>query len=122
MTIISSELPVIDIAYLEDMREWVGDDTLRTLIDDAPASIAAELASISQSWQADDLHAVRENGHRLKGAAGSLALRRLADLGHTVQRIDDLADGQVLGLLEDTAAEALRALADYRATKLLPAA
>ncbi len=83
-----SDLPVLDNAYLEDMRQWVGDSTLLGLLATAPDSFTGELAAIRSAWNAKDLQTVRETGHRLKGAAGSVGCRRLADLGHQFQKLE----------------------------------
>lgn len=79
--------PVLDPTYLEDMRQWVGNEALQALLATAPDSFRAELAAIQAGWTAGDLRAVRENAHRLKGAAGSVGCRRLADAAQVLQKI-----------------------------------
>lgn len=121
MTIANSELPVLDIAYLDDMRGWIGDDVLASLLEVAPESFAGELASIETNWQAADLREVQEAGHRLKGAAGSVACRRLSDAGQTFQLLPALDQPGVIDELRAEVAAAKAALAEY-CTRLTPAA
>lgn len=84
-----SALPVLDPAYLDDMRQWVGDSTVLALLAAAPQSFRDELTQITEAWQARNLRGVRENAHRLKGAAGSVGCRRLADTAQSIQKSGD---------------------------------
>jgi CheY-like chemotaxis protein len=80
-------LPVLDSAYLDDMRQWVGDETVLALLATAPDSLRGEFAALRAAWAAGDLHQVHETGHRMKGAAGSVGARRLAALAHAMQNL-----------------------------------
>lgn len=86
--------PIIDDAYLEDMRQWVGDATLLSLLATAPESFTGELAAIQAAWQSGDLAAVHETAHRLKGAAGSVGCRRLAETAHRMQKLTQAEFGE----------------------------
>ncbi|MEW5727904.1 MAG: Hpt domain-containing protein [Pseudomonadota bacterium] len=114
-TITAAEAPVLDIAYLDDMRGWVGEEVLAGLLDAAPGSLAEMIAAIQEAWAAADLGEVREAGHRLKGGASSIACRRLADIGHRIQFLAGLDDRAVLAELEAEGGEATAAIASYRA-------
>ncbi|HLO75177.1 MAG TPA: ATP-binding protein [Magnetospirillum sp.] len=102
-----STAPVLDDAYLEDMRQWVGDATLLSLLATAPTSFFDELQAIRAAWEAGDITGVRENAHRLKGAAGSVGCRRLAEVAQGLQKLPD-ADLGATGHL-DQLAEAVEA-------------
>lgn len=116
--------PVLDLAYLEDMRQWVGDDTLLSLLSTAPESFAGELTAIGAFWDSGDLHMVRETAHRLKGAAGSIGCRRLADMAHRLQKMEDaeLVDAGHLGALNEAIDAALTELSQWRPTAAAAAA
>jgi len=109
-------VPVLDSAYLEDMRQWVGDATLLSLLATAPESFNGELTTIRSASEAQDFQLMRETAHRLKGAAGSVGCRRLADLAHQIQRMDmaELAKYDGFPLLESEAAQALAEMAAWR--------
>lgn len=108
--------PVLDPTYLDDMRQWVGDQTLLTLLASAPESFMTELAAIRLAWEDGNAQGVRENAHRLKGAAGSIGCRRLADLAQAMQGIadDDLSALGRLRELETEVATAIAAAACWR--------
>ncbi|MBC7950655.1 MAG: response regulator [Rhodospirillaceae bacterium] len=103
--------PVLDLAYLEDMRQWVGDDTLLSLLSTAPDSFSEERTAMSTGWQNGDLSMVRETAHRLKGAAGSIGCRRLSELAHRLQRMTE-AELSAPGHLDDLTREMDAALAE----------
>lgn len=108
--------PVLDPAYLDDMRQWVGDETLLNLLATAPDSFNTELASIRLAWNSGNAQAVRENAHRLKGAAGSVGCRRLADMAQALQK---MADGDLVAIerldtLEQEVASAIAAATCWR--------
>ncbi|MCR6632298.1 MAG: response regulator [Magnetospirillum sp.] len=84
-----TELPILDGSYLDDLRQWVGDATVLTLLASAPASFNDEMAAIRAAWSRRDPQSMRENAHRLKGAAGSVGCRRLAELAQTLQKMRD---------------------------------
>lgn len=108
-----SDEPILDTPYLDDMREWVGGEALITLLACAPEALKAELAILRAAWDRADLSEVRETGHRLKGAAGSVACRRLAAMGHTVQTLRGLDESHLLDMLDDAVEAALSAIAAY---------
>lgn len=110
------EFPLLDQAYLEDMRQWVGDSTLLTLLATAPASFSDELAAIRAAWHGGNVDAVRENAHRLKGAAGSVGCRRLSALAQTLQRVaaEELTSPALLQELETEVAAAIAAATQWR--------
>lgn len=111
MTVADNDLPLLDTPYLDDMRGWLGDDVLASLLLTAPESFAAELATIETKWRNADLREVQEAGHRLKGAAGSVACRRLSDAGQTFQMLSGLDRP---AMIEDLKTEvAAAALAEY---------
>ncbi|MBX9635806.1 MAG: response regulator, partial [Magnetospirillum sp.] len=111
-----SQAPVIDRAYLEDMRQWVGDTTLLSLLATAHDSFTGELAVIRKGWASGDLTSVRETAHRLKGAAGSVGCRRLADLSHRIQKLTqaELGENQILEDLIQEVAIALEAISQWK--------
>ncbi|MGE5514461.1 MAG: ATP-binding protein [Bacteroidota bacterium] len=113
---VTSTTPVLDPAYLDDMRQWVGDATLLTLLATAPDSFNDELASIRTAWRDGDLQGVRENAHRLKGAAGSVGCRRLAEVAQAAQKITaaDLATPTLLRELETGVVAAIAAATQWR--------
>ncbi|MBC7905794.1 MAG: response regulator [Rhodospirillaceae bacterium] len=108
--------PILDVAYLEDMRQWVGDDTLVSLLATAPDSFNGELSAIGSAWERGDLNMVRETAHRLKGAAGSIGCRRLSDLAHRLQKMDEaeLSEAGYLDTLTTEISAALCELAQWR--------
>lgn len=112
----SSTAPVLDPAYLEDMRQWVGDATLVTLLTTAPDAFQEELTAIRAAWHDGNLQGVRENAHRLKGAAGSVGCRRLSDTAQTIQKItrEDLGNAGYLSQLEAEVATAVAAATQWR--------
>lgn len=111
-----SGLPVLDSAYMDDMRQWVGDATALTLLAAAPESFRDELAAITAAWGNGDEKTVRENAHRLKGAAGSIGCRRLADAAQALQKTGalNLADRAPLDHLTQEVAAAIDAAAAWR--------
>lgn len=108
--------PVLDLDYLEDMRQWVGDDTLLSLLSTAPASFDGELTTIGAAWDSGDIHMVRETAHRLKGAAGSIGCRRLADLAHRLQKMteEELSDRSHEDVLAQEVKAALAQVCQWR--------
>jgi HPt (histidine-containing phosphotransfer) domain-containing protein len=61
---------------------------------------------------------VRETAHRLKGAAGSIGCRRLSDMAHRLQRMDETelgAPSHLAELIEEIDA-ALAELSQWRPT------
>ncbi|MGE5478101.1 MAG: ATP-binding protein [Bacteroidales bacterium] len=112
----ATDAPVLDGHYLEDMRQWVGDSALLTLLATAPDSFNAELASIQAAWREGNAVSARENAHRLKGAAGSVGCRRLAELAQQIQKLNpsDLGDPGLLGRLEGEVAAAIAATSQWR--------
>jgi HPt (histidine-containing phosphotransfer) domain-containing protein len=105
---------VIDRAYLEDMKEFVGTETLAGLIDDAPGSFRREYHDLEAGWRRGDAAAVHEFAHRLKGAAGSIGAARLSAVAHLCQQ-GPLCDAATLARLAREIAAAETALADYLA-------
>lgn len=81
--------PVLDMDYVEDMRHWVGDATVTSLMTSAPQSFTQELADLREAWHEGDIQTVREKAHRLKGAAGSVGCRRLSDLAQIIQKLPE---------------------------------
>lgn len=110
----ASGLPVLDHAYLEDMRQWVGEATVLALLAGAPASFDEELAAITRAWESGDKRRLRENAHRLKGAAGSVGCRRLADVAQSIQHEDGPGDRRRLDRLTAEAAAAAVAITAWR--------
>lgn len=110
------EPPLLDHAYLEDMRQWVGDTTLLTLMSTAPESFNGELEAIGAAWQSGNVTGVRENAHRLKGAAGSVGCRRLAAMAQALQKVaaEDLRRTDLLNELKHEVAAASAATTDWR--------
>lgn len=110
------EPPLLDFAYLEDMRQWVGDATLLTLLATAPGSFLGEMEAIRAAWHKGDAEGVRENAHRLKGAAGSVGCRRLAALAQTLQKVggEELRAHALLQTLEEEVATAIAAATQWR--------
>lgn len=108
--------PVLDEAYMNDMRQWVGDGTALTLLAAAPDSFRDELQAITAAWNNGDGKSVRENAHRLKGAAGSVGCRRLAETAQILQRSDiqDLNDRQPLERLTADVTAAIAATTAWR--------
>lgn len=105
---------ILDHPYLDDMREWVGDDVIATLLSSAPEALRAEIASLRAAWERADLAEIREVGHRLKGAAGSVACRRLASMGQMIQTLPDLPkDAGFLDPIADAVEEAAISIAAY---------
>jgi Signal transduction histidine kinase len=118
-----SEIPVVDDSYLEDMRQWVGDDTLLGLLGSAPDSFTGEMAIIRAAWECGDLDVVRETAHRLKGAAGSVGCRRLSSFAHVIQKLEaaTLARRDMLEQLEDEVAAAAAQVCCWRPSETPPA-
>lgn len=110
------ESPLLDHDYLEDMRQWIGDATLLTLLATAPDSFRSEQDAIRAAWHAGQVDNVRENAHRLKGAAGSVGCRRLAALAQALQKVaaEDLAALDLLQELEMEVAAAIAAATQWR--------
>ncbi len=111
-----TDQPMLDRAYLDDMRQWVGDATLASLMDTAPQSFAFELAALKTAWGSGDLAEFREVAHRLKGAAGSIGCRQLSERASTLQGLGDDADGErnrLLDQLPTLIEQSLQALRDY---------
>jgi HPt (histidine-containing phosphotransfer) domain-containing protein len=111
-----ADLPVTDRAYLDDMRGFVGDETLISLIDCAGTSLRGDLASLAAAAASGDLTEVREAAHRLKGAAGSIGATRLAAMAQSCQAGPELvvADPATLAGLETALDDADAALVLYR--------
>lgn len=109
-------LPVLDPAYVEDMRQWVGDQTLLSLLATAPESFNTELNAIRLAWNSGNGQGVRENAHRLKGAAGSVGCRRLAEMAQSLQKMADmdLIAIERLEALEQEVAAAIAATTSWR--------
>ncbi len=108
--------PVLDPAYLDDLRQWVGDATALTLLAAAPESFRDELAAITAAWHGGDAKGVRENAHRLKGAAGSIGCRRLAEAAQALHKTEaiDLGDRAPLQRLTAEVAAAIDAATAWR--------
>lgn len=116
------ELPLLDHAYLEDMRQWIGDSTLLTLLSTAPDSFNGELAAIRTAWLGRMVEEVRENAHRLKGAAGSVGCRRLAAMAQDLQKVvvEELDLPDRLHALEMEVATASAAATQWRPREVDP--
>ena len=108
--------PALDPDYIEDMRQWVGDSTVLALLAAAPQSFREELSRITAAWEAGDSRTVRENAHRLKGAAGSVGCRRLSETAQAIQKGDpsDLSDRHLLDRLTAEVDRAIAAAATWR--------
>lgn len=113
------DAPIVDLSYLEDMRQWVGDDSLIGLLATAPESFNGELAAIRAAWEIMDLQAVRETAHRLKGAAGSVGCRRLAEMANQLQKMSEgeLAERQRLDDLIEEVRTAVVEITAWRPTE-----
>lgn len=111
----TDDVPVLDAAYLDDMRGWVGDEVLAELLEAAPMSLDDMIGGVRGAWENGDLAAVHEAGHRLKGGAASIACRRLAELAHRIQTITGLEDSAALTRISREAEAAKDAIAGYRA-------
>lgn len=105
--------PILYTPFLDDMREWLGDDVLVPLLDCAPEALRAEMGALRVAWHRADLDEVRETGHRIKGAAGSVACRRLASMAHTFQMLDGLEDSRMLDTLHAAVEDAASAITAY---------
>ncbi len=110
---VPADTPVLDMAYLDDMRGWVGDDVLMELLKAAPPNLAAMIEAVREAWRNGDVETVREAGHRLKGGASSIACRRLADLGQAIQLLKSLDDATLLPRLDAEERAAMAAIAAY---------
>lgn len=81
----SNEIPVVDRPYLDDMRQWIGDDTLLVLIEHAPRAFLGEACELRRLWDIGDMMAAREVAHKLKGSASSVGCRRLSEAALAAQ-------------------------------------
>lgn len=111
----SDDVPALEIAYISDMRGWIGEDSFQNLIETVPEAFMSELQAVETAWADGNLKLVRETGHRLKGSASSLGCRLLADAGFALQHLPDDGLGQDwrMGDLRAKVEAAIDALRDY---------
>jgi HPt (histidine-containing phosphotransfer) domain-containing protein len=104
--------PVIDLAYIEELRGWVGTDTLVGLAVRAPEVFTAEAEAVLAAWKSGAAEELRASAHRLKGVAGSLACARLSQVCQLAQLRphDALSDPELGARLDRELAAALGAL------------
>lgn len=104
-----SGVPVLDLAVTETLRDEIGDDgfaaTLACFLDDTRGRLAA-LRSLAA---ATDRRTLGIEAHTLKGAAGALGFRRLAELALA---LESEADGITAARAADLAARLDAAFAE----------
>lgn len=102
----------LDLDYLEDLRDGIGDAALGELIDRAPISFTEALDQLRLAWRNDDRAGIEDHAHRLKGAAASIGCRDLAQAALRVM-LDPTPDARIIAALDDLAARSARALRTY---------
>lgn len=105
---------MLDLDYLRDLRDGIGDDALGELIARAPHSFADALAQLRLAWHVGDGDGIEDHAHRLKGAAASIGCRHLADAALAVM-VGRTMDAQTIAGLEEIAHRSVAALAAYLA-------
>lgn len=114
--------PVVDRAYLDDMRGWVGDEALSGLLGAAEETFINDLSQVEAAFAARDLPLLHETAHRLKGCAASIGATRLAKMAHGLQLCPPewLDDGEAMPTLRQETRTALDGLAEFRSSLPLP--
>ncbi|HJV39427.1 MAG TPA: Hpt domain-containing protein [Geothrix sp.] len=78
--------PVLDPRPLRDLLEMGAEPGLVTeLIGLLEADVPARMAALRQALEREDGDAAIPEAHQLKGALGTMGLRRFADLGHRME-------------------------------------
>ena len=119
----TDQLPILDPAVLDELRESVGND--ESFIADLVATYVSEggdhLAAMEQAAQINDAGAIVRPAHTLKSSSAALGAMRLAQIAREIEmagRTDETS-----GLAERVAdaqaawTDTLRALADAGLTK-----
>lgn len=112
----SGEPVLIDDQAIDGLRDMLSEDKLRHILGRVPPEAGAQLNAIKTAIAGGDLDTARRAAHKLKGMAGNIGARRLADAARRVELEFRDADTMSVHLaplekaLEDTAAE-LRRLA-----------
>lgn len=107
-----ANLPLLDEAQIEALREALGADELRGMYGDLPASARASRDLIERAVRDQDMDAARKAAHVLKGVASSFGAMRLAEVARVIEL--DLptaaAAAPFLGVLTGTVDDTVSAL------------
>lgn len=107
----------LDTAALNDLKDMLG-DALIEIADSFLDGLDGEVTAIQRGLVADQL-AVRAAAHSLKGSAGNMGARALAELASSIEKAatqgDMLRCAELTAGLPGVAAQARRALTAYLA-------
>ena len=109
----STPLPVIDVAVLDELGQTAGEDfvveLLGTFFEEAPEMLAA----LRQALQAGNAESFRRNAHSLKTNAHTFGAVTLGMLARDLERGGLPADDRGVDVLEAAYAQAAAALKEH---------
>ncbi|SIQ59233.1 PAS/PAC sensor hybrid histidine kinase [Aeromonas sp. RU39B] len=80
-----SDAGILDIGFLEDYAGAVGKSVLSSSVDLFEKMMPEYMAVLDSNMTARDQKGIAEEGHKIKGAAGSIGLHRIQQLGQQIQ-------------------------------------
>jgi histidine phosphotransfer protein HptB len=79
------QLPLLDDAQLELLREALDEEELRAMLSELPQAAMQAIESIEVAVQSNDIDEARRSAHVLKGVAASFGAARLAAMAREVE-------------------------------------
>ncbi|MGB0683312.1 MAG: PAS domain S-box protein [Magnetovibrionaceae bacterium] len=93
------QLDLIDKAVFRDLESVLGRENVEELADTFLEDAKERMAAVRAALDTDDLVALDRELHSLKGAAGNLGLKRLADIPETMRKAIDSGATDRLGAI-----------------------
>jgi HPt (histidine-containing phosphotransfer) domain-containing protein len=87
------EMPLLDDAQLDSLREALGEDDLHAMLSDLPQAALQTIDLIRGAVHSNDLDEVRRSAHVLKGVASSFGAARLAAMARELELETPTIDG-----------------------------
>lgn len=112
------DLPILDEAVLERLREKLGDDRLAKLLATLPTNLTGRLQQATHAFERGDTASAEAAAHGLHGIASLTGLQQLAGAAQRVQRAPNLT---VLIALQNSLPEGIKAARGWSARHLVPA-
>jgi len=79
------QMPLLDDAQLELLREALDEEELRAMLSELPRAAMQAIASIQAAVQSNDIDEARRSAHVLKGVASSFGAARLAAMARAIE-------------------------------------
>ena len=79
------QMPLLDDAQLDLLREALDEDELRAMLSELPQAAMQAIGSIEVAVQSNDIDEARRSAHVLKGVASSFGAARLTAMAREVE-------------------------------------